>query len=46
MIILKETGVVRRLDELGRVVIPKEIRKNRNTRKKKKKKKKSKRRSI
>ena len=27
MIILKETGVVRRLDELGRVVIPKEIRK-------------------
>ena len=24
---MKETGVVRRLDELGRVVIPKEIRK-------------------
>lgn len=25
---MKETGVVRRLDELGRIVIPKEIRKN------------------
>ena len=24
---MKETGVVRRLDELGRIVIPKEIRK-------------------
>ena len=25
---MKETGVVRHLDELGRIVIPKEIRKN------------------
>ena len=25
---MKETGVVRRIDELGRIVIPKEIRKN------------------
>ena len=27
VLIMKETGVVRRLDELGRIVIPKEIRK-------------------
>ena len=27
MITLKETGIVRRIDELGRIVIPKEIRK-------------------
>ena len=25
---MKETGIVRRIDELGRIVIPKEIRKN------------------
>ena len=25
---MKSTGVVRRIDELGRIVIPKEIRKN------------------
>ena len=28
MILLKQTGVTRRIDELGRIVIPKEIRKN------------------
>ena len=28
MIFLKSTGVVRRIDDLGRIVIPKEIRKN------------------
>ena len=28
MIILKQTGVTRRIDDLGRIVIPKEIRKN------------------
>ena len=25
---MKSTGVIRRIDELGRIVIPKEIRKN------------------
>ena len=25
---MKDTGIVRRIDELGRIVIPKEIRKN------------------
>lgn len=30
MIILKTTGIVRKIDELGRVVIPKELRKNLN----------------
>lgn len=28
MILLKQTGITRRVDELGRIVIPKEIRKN------------------
>ena len=28
MLLLKSTGVIRRIDELGRIVIPKEIRKN------------------
>ena len=27
VIYMKETGVIRRIDELGRIVIPKEIRK-------------------
>ena len=29
---MKSTGVIRRIDELGRIVIPKEIRKNLNIR--------------
>lgn len=28
MVFLKDTGIIRRIDELGRIVIPKEIRKN------------------
>ena len=28
MILMKTTGIIRRIDDLGRVVIPKEIRKN------------------
>ena len=30
MIILKTTGIVRKIDELGRIVLPKELRKNLN----------------
>ncbi len=32
MILLKSTGVIRRIDELGRIVLPKEIRRNLNIR--------------
>ena len=30
MIILRTTGIVRKIDELGRIVLPKELRKNLN----------------
>ena len=30
---MKNTGVIRKIDELGRIVIPKEIRKNLNIKK-------------
>ena len=34
MIIIKSTGIVRKIDDLGRMVIPKELRKTMNIKKK------------